>query len=113
MMTSRQRRGHDVVLSATGRCTRIAPAIGLAALAVATMWLRTSNVSQEMWLLADQGGDWRVALLPWGELPVKWRGGGWGCWRGRARGAPGPPSIAGGYCFGPIFYWTLWTYARV
>jgi hypothetical protein len=76
--------------------TRIAPAIGLAALAVGTMWLRTSNVSQDMWLLADQVRDWRVALLPWRELP-----------------GHGPPSIAGGYSFGPIFYWTLWTYARV
>jgi len=45
--------------------TRLAPAIGVAALAVGTMWLRTSHVSQEMWLLADQVRDWRVALLPW------------------------------------------------
>jgi hypothetical protein len=76
--------------------TRIAPAIGLAALAVGTLWLRTSNVSQEMWLLADQIRDWRIALLPWRELP-----------------GHGPPTIAGGYTFGPIFYWMLWTYARI
>ena len=31
----------------------------------------------------------------------------------RTAGLIGPPSIAGGYSFGPIFYWTLWTYARV
>jgi hypothetical protein len=63
---------------------------------VGTVWLRTSNVSQDMWLLADQVRDWRVALLPRRALP-----------------GHGPPSIAGGYSFGPIFYWTLSTYARV
>lgn len=53
--------------------------------------LRTTGVSQTMWLLGDQIRDWSVALRPFGELPLS-----------------GPPSVAGGNSLGPIFYWIMW-----
>ena len=52
---------------------------------------RTWGISDTFWLLGDQIRDWRLALLPFDELPLT-----------------GAPSSVGGVGLGPIYYWTLW-----
>ena len=52
---------------------------------------RTWGISDTFWLLGDQIRDWRLALLPFSELPLT-----------------GAPSSVGGVGLGPIYYWTLW-----
>ena len=55
------------------------------------MTVRTWGISDTFWLLGDQIRDWRLALLPFDQLPLT-----------------GPPSSVGGVGLGPIYYWTLW-----
>ena len=74
--------------SATWVTTRRATVI---AVFVYLMTVRTWGISDTFWLLGDQIRDWRLALLPFGELPLT-----------------GAPSSVGGVGLGPIYYWTLW-----
>jgi len=53
--------------------------------------VRTWGISDTFWLLGDQIRDWRIALLPFDQLPLT-----------------GAPSSVGGVGLGPIYYWTLW-----
>ena len=55
------------------------------------MTVRTWGISDTFWLLGDQIRDWRLALLPFDQLPLT-----------------GAPSSVGGVGLGPIYYWTLW-----
>jgi hypothetical protein len=52
---------------------------------------RTWGIADTFWLLGDQIRDWRLALLPFDQLPLT-----------------GAPSSVGGVGLGPIYYWTLW-----
>ena len=52
---------------------------------------RTWGISETFWLFGDQIRDWRLALLPFSELPLT-----------------GAPSSVGGVGLGPVYYWTLW-----
>jgi hypothetical protein len=54
---------------------------------------RTWGIGDTFWLLGDQIRDWRIALLPFDELPLT-----------------GAPSSVGGVGLGPIYYWTLWVW---
>ena len=74
--------------SMTRLMTRAAPVV---AIFVNLTIARTWGISDSFWLLGDQIRDWRLALLPFSELPLT-----------------GAPSSAGGVGFGPIYYWTLW-----
>jgi hypothetical protein len=56
-----------------------------------SFYFRTFQVTEHFHLLGDQVRDWSWALKPFRELP-----------------RVGTPTSRGGYCFGPIFYWTLW-----
>jgi type IV secretory pathway VirB2 component (pilin) len=56
-----------------------------------SFYFRTFQVTEHFHLLGDQVRDWNWALKPFSELP-----------------RVGTPTSQGGYCFGPIFYWTLW-----
>ena len=56
-----------------------------------SFYFRTFQVTEHFHLLGDQVRDWNWALRPFRELP-----------------RVGPPTSKGGYCLGPIFYWTLW-----
>lgn len=56
-----------------------------------SFYFRTYQVSEHFHLLGDQVRDWNWALKPFRELP-----------------RVGTPTSQGGYCLGPIFYWTLW-----
>ena len=53
--------------------------------------VRTWGISDTFWLFGDQIRDWRLALLPFSELPLT-----------------GAPSSVGGVGLGPVYYWTLW-----
>ena len=75
-------------VSMTRLMTRAAPVV---AIFVYLTIARTWGISDSFWLLGDQIRDWRLALLPFSELPLT-----------------GAPSSAGGVGFGPIYYWTLW-----
>lgn len=56
-----------------------------------SFYFRTFQVTEHFHLLGDQVRDWNLALKPFRELP-----------------RVGTPTSQGGYCLGPIFYWTLW-----
>jgi len=56
-----------------------------------SFYFRTFQVTEHFHLLGDQVRDWNWALRPFRELP-----------------RVGTPTSKGGYCLGPIFYWTLW-----
>lgn len=56
-----------------------------------SFYFRTFQVSEHFHLLGDQIRDWDWAVKPFRELP-----------------GVGTPTSRGGYCWGPIFYWTLW-----
>ncbi len=56
-----------------------------------SFYFRTFQVSEHFHLLGDQIRDWDWAVKPFKELPNV-----------------GTPTSKGGYCWGPIFYWTLW-----
>ncbi len=56
-----------------------------------SFYFRTYQITEHFHLLGDQVRDWNLALKPFGELP-----------------RVGTPTSQGGYCLGPIFYWTLW-----
>src|ERR1044071_6416546 len=56
-----------------------------------SFYFRTFQVTEHFHLLGDQVRDWNWALKPFRELP-----------------RVGTPTSKGGYCLGPIFYWTLW-----
>ena len=56
-----------------------------------SFYFRTFQVTEHFHLLGDQVRDWNWALKPFRELP-----------------RVGTPTSQGGYCLGPIFYWTLW-----
>src|ERR1043165_5544992 len=56
-----------------------------------SFYFRTFQVTEHFHLLGDQVRDWNLALKPFRELP-----------------GVGTPTSQGGYCLGPIFYWTLW-----
>jgi hypothetical protein len=55
------------------------------------LFVRTRGITQVFWLLGDQILYWRIALVPWRELPI---GGG--------------PTSVGGTTLGPAFLWGLW-----
>ncbi len=59
------------------------------------LWFRTHGISESFFIYADQIRDWQIALSDVSELPLV-----------------GPPSQAGGYTAGPIYYWILWVIAR-
>lgn len=54
-------------------------------------YARTHAVPDSFYLYRDQIRDWRIALGPFGSLPLI-----------------GPQSTAGGASLGPIYYWVLW-----
>ena len=56
-----------------------------------SFYFRTFQITEHFHLLGDQVRDWNWALKPFRELP-----------------RVGTPTSKGGYCLGPIFYWTLW-----
>ena len=56
-----------------------------------SFYFRTFQVTEHFHLLGDQVRDWNWAQRPFRELP-----------------RVGTPTSKGGYCLGPIFYWTLW-----
>ena len=56
-----------------------------------SFYFRTYQVTEHFHLLGDQVRDWNWALKPFSELP-----------------RVGTPTSQGGFCLGPIFYWTLW-----
>ena len=56
-----------------------------------SFYFRTFQITEHFHLLGDQVRDWNLALRPFRELP-----------------RVGTPTSKGGYCLGPIFYWTLW-----
>ena len=56
-----------------------------------SFYFRTFQITEHFHLLGDQVRDWNWALKPFRELP-----------------RVGTPTSQGGYCLGPIFYWTLW-----
>lgn len=56
-----------------------------------SFYFRTFQVTEHFHLLGDQVRDWNWAVKPFRELP-----------------RVGTPTSKGGYCLGPIFYWTLW-----
>jgi hypothetical protein len=56
-----------------------------------SFYFRTFQVTEHFHLLGDQVRDWNWALKPFSELP-----------------RVGTPTSQGGFCLGPIFYWTLW-----
>ncbi|HSE24379.1 MAG TPA: hypothetical protein VLB68_22115 [Pyrinomonadaceae bacterium] len=56
-----------------------------------SFYFRTYQVTEHFHLLGDQVRDWNWAVKPFRELP-----------------RVGTPTSKGGYCLGPIFYWTLW-----
>jgi hypothetical protein len=56
-----------------------------------SFYFRTFQVTEHFHLLGDQVRDWDLALKPFRELP-----------------RVGTPTSQGGFCLGPIFYWTLW-----
>ncbi len=56
-----------------------------------SFYFRTFQVTEHFHLLGDQVRDWNWAVKPFRELPLV-----------------GTPTSQGGYCLGPIFYWTLW-----
>ena len=56
-----------------------------------SFYFRTYQITEHFHLLGDQVRDWNWALKPFRELP-----------------RVGTPTSKGGYCLGPIFYWTLW-----
>jgi hypothetical protein len=60
-------------------------------LSLYSFYFRTFQVTEHFHLLGDQVRDWNWALRPFRELP-----------------RVGTPTSQGGYCLGPIFYWTLW-----
>jgi len=53
--------------------------------------IRTFDIANAFLMLGDQVRDWTIALAAFSELPLT-----------------GPPSLAGGRSFGPIYYWVLW-----
>ena len=63
----------------------------LALLCLYSFYFRTFQVTEHFHLLGDQVRDWNWAMKPFRELP-----------------RVGTPTSQGGYCLGPIFYWTLW-----
>jgi hypothetical protein len=58
--------------------------------------LRTRHISEVFLMLGDQILYWRIAFLPWNELPI---GGG--------------PTSVGGTTLGPVFVWTVWAIKQV
>jgi len=56
-----------------------------------SFYFRTFQITEHFHLLGDQVRDWNLAVGPFRELP-----------------RVGTPTSKGGYCLGPIFYWTLW-----
>jgi hypothetical protein len=56
-----------------------------------SFYFRTFQITEHFHLLGDQVRDWNWAMKPFRELP-----------------RVGTPTSQGGYCLGPIFYWTLW-----
>ncbi len=56
-----------------------------------SFYFRTFQVTEHFHLLGDQVRDWNWAMKSFSELP-----------------RVGTPTSQGGYCLGPIFYWTLW-----
>src|SRR5690349_20873182 len=56
-----------------------------------SFYFRTFPVTEHFHLLGDQVRDWNWAVKPFRELPLV-----------------GTPTSQGGFCLGPIFYWTLW-----
>lgn len=56
-----------------------------------SFYFRTFQITEHFHLLGDQVRDWNWAVGPFRELP-----------------RVGTPTSQGGYCLGPIFYWTLW-----
>lgn len=73
------------------RATRLFLPVLIATVVVYTFIIRTRGISDHFFMLGDEIRDWSVALGPLSGLPLV-----------------GPPSIAGGYSYGPIFYWVLW-----
>lgn len=53
--------------------------------------VRLWDVSRSFHLAGDQIRDWALALNGFRDLPLT-----------------GPPSVAGGLSFGPVYYWVLW-----
>jgi hypothetical protein len=68
----------------------IAP-VCLAGLAAYTFLMRAHGITDHFLMLGDQIRDWSIALRPFSGLP-----------------RVGTSSTAGGYSFGPVFYWVLW-----
>jgi hypothetical protein len=60
-------------------------------LSLYSYYFRSFQVSEHFFLLGDQIRDWNRATKPFSELPLV-----------------GTPTSKGGYCLGPVFYWTLW-----
>ena len=56
-----------------------------------SFYFRTFQITEHFHLLGDQVRDWNWAVKPFRELP-----------------RVGTPTSQGGFCLGPIFYWTLW-----
>jgi hypothetical protein len=56
-----------------------------------SFYFRTFQITEHFHLLGDQVRDWNWAMKPFSELP-----------------RVGTPTSQGGFCFGPVFYWTLW-----
>ena len=52
---------------------------------------RTLGIENHFWFMGDQQRDWLVVQGGFTELPTV-----------------GPPTVAGGVSWGPIFYWVLW-----
>jgi len=73
------------------RPSRVAQVALAAVVCAAAAVLRTWDISRHFWLLGDQIRDWKIALGPFGDLPLV-----------------GPPTHVGGYTIGPAFYWLLW-----
>lgn len=66
-------------------------AVILSVLCLYSFYFRTFQVMEHFHLLGDQVRDWNWAVKPFRELP-----------------RVGTPTSQGGFCLGPIFYWTLW-----
>jgi len=70
--------------------------LGALTLFAYVLWFRTHDITQSFGLGGDQMRDWQVALRPLTSLPLS-----------------GVSSTAGGNTIGPIYYWILWSIARV
>lgn len=71
--------------------SRVLLVVILSLLCLYSFYFRTFQITEHFHLLGDQVRDWNWAMKPFRELP-----------------RVGTPTSQGGYCLGPIFYWTLW-----